>query len=103
MNQYTNFSYHIPWHRPLNDSHCSAIITFIGSHACKSIRKKKWYEYVWEPWQSWKCTSGFTPIETFFDNWVNYGTRSRIVEKENYYNNEDPGMAIVNTLVSAAL
>lgn len=103
MAQYTNFSYHIPWHRPLNDSHCSSIITFIGSHACKKIRKKKWYEYFWEPWQSWKCTSGFKPFETFFDNWIDNGTRSRIVEKENYYNNEDPGMAIVNTLVSAAL
>jgi len=103
MKQYGKFSYHIPWHRPLNDSHCSAIITFIGSHACKSIRKKKWYEYFVEPWQSWICTSGFTPFENFFDAWINSGTRSRIVETENYYNNEDPGMAIVNTLVSAAL
>lgn len=103
MNLYANFSYHIPWHRPLNDSHCSSIITFVGSHACSSIRKKKWYEYVVEPWQSWKCTSGFKPFETFFDQWVNNGTRSRIVEKENYFNNEDPGMGIVNTLVSAAL
>jgi len=103
MKNYANFSYHIPWHRPLNDSHCSSIITFIGSHACASIRKKYWYEYILEPWQSWKCTSGWTPFENFFDAWVNYGTRSRIVEKENYYNNEDPGMSIVNTLVSAAL
>jgi hypothetical protein len=103
MKLYTNFSYHIPWHRPLNDSHCSSIITFIGSHACSSIRKKYWYEYILEPWQSWKCTSGFTPFENFFDNWVNNGTRSRIVETENYYNNEDPGMSIVNDLVSAAL
>jgi len=103
MKNYSNFSYHVPWHRPLNDSHCSSIITFIGSHACASIRKKYWYEYILEPWQSWKCTSGWTPFENFFDNWVNNGTRSRIVEKENYYNNEDPGMSIVNSLVSAAL
>ena len=103
MKTYPSFSYHIPWHRPLNDSHCSSIITFIGSHACSSIRKKYWYEYVLEPWQSWKCTSGFKPFETFFDQWVNSGTQSRIVETENYYNNEDPGMGIVNTLVSAAL
>lgn len=103
MKLYSNFSYHIPWHRPLNDSHCSAIITFIGSHACSSIRKKYWYEYILEPWQSWKCTSGWTPFENFFDAWINNGTRSRIVEKENYYNNEDPGMSIVNSLVSAAL
>jgi len=103
MNLYTNFSYHIPWHRPLNDSHCSAIVTFIGSHACSSIRKKYWYEYVLEPWQSWKCTAGWKPFDVFFDSWVNSGTRSRIVEKENYYNNEDPGMGIVNDLVSVAL
>jgi hypothetical protein len=103
MNLYTNFSWHIPWHRPLNDSHCSSIITFIGSHACSSIRKKYWYEYILEPWQSWKCTGTFKPFETFFDQWVNSSTRSRIVETENYYNNEDPGMSIVNDLVSAAL
>lgn len=103
MKLYSNFSYHIPWHRPLNDSHCSTIVTFIGSHACSSIRKKYWYEYITEPWQEWKCTAGFTPFETFFDNWINNGTRSRIVETENYYNNDDPGMSIVNTLVSAAL
>jgi len=103
MNKYANFSYHIPWHRPINVSHCSTIITFVGSHACSSIRKKYWYEYVLEPWQSWKCSSGFKPFETFFDQWVNSGTRSRIVEKENNFNNEDAGMAILNTLVSAAL
>ncbi|HYC57728.1 MAG TPA: pectin acetylesterase-family hydrolase [Candidatus Binatia bacterium] len=103
MNLYANFSYHIPWHRPLNDSHCSAIITFVGSHACSSIRKKYWYEYILEPWQSWKCTGTFKPFETFFDQWVINGTRSRIKETENYYNNEDPGMATLNTLVSAAL
>ena len=103
MKNYNNVSYHIPWHRPLNDSHCSAIVTFIGSHACSSIRKKYWYEYVLEPWQSWKCTAGWKPFDVFFDSWVNSGTRSRIVEKENYYNNEDPGMGIVNDLVSIAL
>jgi len=103
MKLYSNFSYHIPWHRPINVSHCSTIITFVGSHACSSVRKKYWYEYIVEPWQSWKCASGFRPFETFFDNWVNNGTRSRIVETENYYNNEDAGMAILNALVSAAL
>ena len=30
MKTYSNFSYHVPWHRPINDSHCSSIITFIG-------------------------------------------------------------------------
>ena len=32
-----------------------------------SIRKKYWYEYILEPWQSWKCASGFKPFEKFFD------------------------------------
>lgn len=103
MGKYANFSWHIPWHRPLNVSHCSTIITFIGSHACSSVRKKYWYEYVVEPWQNWKCTAGNKPFDVFFDNWINSGTRSRIVETENYYNNDDPGMGIVNDLVSAAL
>jgi len=105
MNLYNNYSYHIPWHRPLNDSHCSSIITFIGSHACPTVRKKYWYEYAitLDPWQSWICPSGNKPFDTFFDQWINSGTRSRIKEPENYYNNEDPGMGIVNDLVSAAL
>ena len=34
IKNYSNYSYHVPWHRPINDSHCSSIITFIGSHAC---------------------------------------------------------------------
>lgn len=104
MNQHANFSYHIPWHRPINDSHCSSIITFIGSHACKSIRKRYWYEIFEWPWgQTWKCTSGFTPFETFLANWLNNNQQSRIVEKENYYNNEDPGMQIVAPLINDAI
>jgi hypothetical protein len=104
MDDHPNFSFHVPWHRPINDSHCSSIITFIGSHACKSIRKKKWYEF-WEwPWtQTWKCTSGFTPFETFLSNWLDGNQVSRIVERENYYNNEDPGMQIVAPLINDAL
>jgi hypothetical protein len=94
----------VPWHRPINDSHCAAIITFIGSHACANIRKKYWYEYVeWPFTQSWKCTSGFTPMETFLTNWLTNNQQSRIVEKENYYNNEDPGMQIVAPLINDAL
>jgi len=104
MADHPNFSYHVPWHRPINDSHCSSIITFIGSHACKSIRKKKWYEFWQWPWtQSWKCTSGWTPIENFLELWLNQDQQSRIVETENYYNNEDPGMQIVAPLINDAL
>jgi hypothetical protein len=104
MKGHARFSYHIPWHRPINDSHCTAIITFIGSHACPTVRKKKWYEF-WEwPWtQTWKCPSGFTPLETFLSRWVNLNQVSRIVEPENYYNNEDPGMQIVAPLINDAI
>src|SRR5262245_61885906 len=101
MKLYPNWSYHIPWHRPINDSHCSSIITFIGSHACSSIRKKYWYEIPWP--QSWKCTGTFRPIETFLQNWLNNNQQQRIVETENYYNNEDPGMSIVAPLINDAI
>jgi hypothetical protein len=104
MSGHANFSYHIPWHRPINDSHCTSIITFIGSHACPSIRKKKWYEVFEWPWtQSWKCPSGFTPLETFLSRWIDQNQRIRIVEPQNNYNNEDPGMQIVAPLINDAL
>ena len=101
MKLHPNYSYHIPWHRPINDSHCSSIITFIGSHACSSIRKKYWWEIPWP--QSWKCTGTFRPIETFLANWLNGNQQQRIVETENYYNNEDPGMQIVAPLINDAI
>ena len=104
IKNYSNYSYHVPWHRPINDSHCVAIITFIGSHACPSVRKKYWYEALEWPWtQSWKCPSGFTPFETFLQQWLVNNAQKRIVEKENYYNNEDPGMQIVGPLINDAL
>ncbi|MBI4517583.1 MAG: hypothetical protein HY699_17400 [Deltaproteobacteria bacterium] len=100
----SNYSYHVPWHRPINDSHCSSIITFIGSHACPTIRKKYWYEALEWPWtQTWKCPSGMLPFETFLTKWVTNSQQSRIVEKENYYNNEDPGMQIVAPLINDAV
>jgi Pectinacetylesterase len=104
IKSYSAYSYHVPWHRPINDSHCVSIITFIGSHACPTVRKKKWYEVFEWPWtQSWKCPSGFTPFETFLDKWINNNQQVRIVEPENYYNNEDPGMQIVGPLINDAL
>ena len=104
IKNYSNYSYHVPWDRPINDSHCSSIITFIGSHACPTVRKKYWYEFYEWPWtQSWKCPSGFLPFETFLQNWIANDQRSRIVEKENYYNQEDPGMQIVAPLINDAL
>ena len=101
MKTRANFSYHIPWHRPINDSHCSSIITFIGSHACSAIRKKYWYEIPWP--QSWKCTGTFRPFETFLQNWLVGNQQQRIVETENYYNNEDAGMSIVAPLINDAI
>jgi hypothetical protein len=104
IKNYSNYSYHVPWERPINDSHCVSIITFIGSHACPTVRKKKWYEVLEWPWtQSWKCPSGFLPFETFLDKWVTNNQQVRTVEPENYYNDEDPGMQIVAPLINAAL
>ncbi|MEL7372202.1 MAG: pectin acetylesterase-family hydrolase [Myxococcota bacterium] len=104
MNATSNFSYHIPWNRPINDSHCTSIITFIGSHACPQIRKKRWYEFFEWPWtQSWKCPRGFTPLETFLDRWINRNEQLRLIEPQNNYNNEDPGMQIVGPLINDAL
>lgn len=104
IKNYSNWSYHVPWHRPINDSHCVSIITFIGSHACPTVRKKKWYEVLeWPQTQSWKCPSGFRPFETFLQNWTGNNQQQRIVEPENYYNNEDPGMQIIGPLINDAL
>ncbi len=101
---YSNWSYHVPWERPINDSHCVSIITFIGSHACPTVRKKYWYEVLELPWtQSWKCPSGQMPFETFLSRWVGSNLQTRTVEPENYYNDEDPGMQIVGPLINDAL
>ncbi len=102
---YSNYSYHVPWERPINSSHCVSIITFIGSHACPTVRKKYWYEYILypSPTETWICPSGFTPFETFLGNWINNGTRSRIVEPQNAYNDEDPGMMIIAPLINDAI
>lgn len=101
---YSNWSYHVPWERPINDSHCVSIITFIGSHACPTVRKKFWYEALEWPWtQSWKCPSGQMPFETFLSRWIGSNLQTRTVEPENYYNDEDPGMQIVGPLINDAL
>ncbi|MEL6339590.1 MAG: hypothetical protein AAGJ56_05470 [Myxococcota bacterium] len=105
LSEYDNVSYFIPWERPINDSHCSTIITFVGSHACEEMEKKRrWWEYFEFPWgQSYKCYSEFVPMETFLDRWIEQGEQVRIVEPENGYNAEDPGMQIIAPLIAAAL
>ena len=104
LNGLANWSWHVPWHRPINDSHCVSIITFIGSHACPTVRKKYWYEVLeWPQTQSWKCPSGFLPFETFLSRWIGSNTRQRTKEPENYYNNEDPGMQIIGPAINDAI
>lgn len=101
---YNNFSYFIPHNRALNDSHCSTIITFIGAHACQQMEKKRnWWEYIPEPWQSYKCYSEMVPMETFLKRFINDNQRIRIYEPPNGYNDEDPGMSIIAPLINGAL
>jgi hypothetical protein len=105
LNQYSNTSYFIPYEREINVSHCSTIITFVGAHACQRMEKKRhWWEYLeWPPGQTYKCYSEFLPMQTFLSRFINNGTRTRIHEPVNHYNDEDPGMSIVGPLVNAAL
>lgn len=106
MNDHPNFSYTIPWARQINDSHCSTIITFIGSHSCPNIRKKKWYEFWQWPWsQSWKCPGGVAQygMDKFIDRWIENGHVIRWVEPWNEYNLQDPGIQVVAPLIDAAI
>jgi len=105
FDQLPNMSYFIPHHRPINDSHCSTIITFIGSHACQRMEKKRhWWEYFeWPPGQTFKCYSELVPMETFLHRFIDQDQRIRINEPANNFNNEDPGMQIVAPLINGAL
>jgi hypothetical protein len=104
FNQYNNTSYFIPYEREINASHCSTIITFIGAHACQQMEKKRhWWEYIDWPGQTYKCYSEFLPMETFLGRFINGGTRTRIHEPVNHYNDQDPGMGIVGPLINMAL
>ena len=105
LERYANYSYFIPHHREINDSHCSTIITFIGSHACQRMeRKHYWWEYLeWPVGQNYKCYSEFVPMETFLRRFIDDNQRVRIYEPENWYNNDDPGMGIVGPLINGAL
>ena len=102
---YGNFSYFIPYHRPINASHCSTIITFIGSHACQQMEKKRtfWEQLEWPLGQSYKCYSELVPMEVFLHRFINLNQRVRIHEPQNWYNNEDIGMSIVAPLINGAI
>lgn len=105
LRNYNNFSYMVAHHRPINDSHCSTIVTFIGSHACQRMEKKKYFwEYLEFPWgQTYKCYSEFVPFDVFLRRFIVDNTRTRVYEPTNWYNNEDPGMQIVAPLINAAI
>ena len=105
MNAHSNFSYFLPFHRQMNQSHCSTIITFIGSHACQRMEKKHhWWEYLEWPWgQTYKCYSENVSMESFLHRFINGNQRIRIYEPTNWYNAQDPGMKIMSAIVDAAL
>lgn len=105
LDGFNNTSYFIPHERQINASHCSTIITFIGSHACQRMEKKhNWWEYLEFPLgQTYKCYSEFVPMDLFLQRFIVDGTRTRIHEPVNGYNAEDPGMQIVAPLINAAL
>ncbi len=99
-----NYSYFVPHERQINDSHCSTILTFVGSHACQKMEKKrKWWEYLqWPIGQTYKCYSEFVGMDTFLTRFVNNDQQVRIVEPVNAYNAEDPGMKIIAPILNAA-
>jgi hypothetical protein len=105
FNGFSNTSYFIPYARQINASHCSTIITFIGSHACQQMEKKRyWWEYLeWPPGQTYKCYSEFVGMDLFLNRFINSNTRTRIHEPVNHYNDEDPGMQIVAPLINGAI
>src|SRR5690606_35297539 len=105
LDGFSNTSYFIPHTRPINDSHCSTIIPFIGSHACQQMQKKKyWWEYLeWPPGATYNGYSEFVPMETFLDRFINGNVRTRIHETVNGYNDEDPGMQLVAPLINEAI
>ncbi|MFY0575611.1 pectin acetylesterase-family hydrolase [Cystobacter fuscus] len=103
LNLYNNYSYFIPYERQINASHCSTIITFVGAHACQRMEKKKWYEYVNEPWQDYKCNSEMVSMSTFLQRFINDNQRVRIYEPANGYNADDPGMSVLAPLINGAL
>jgi hypothetical protein len=105
LNLYTNFSYFIPHHRPMIDSHCSTVVTFLGSHACQRMEKKRyWWEYLELPLvQTYKCYSEFISMDTFLRRFINDNQRVRVYEPPNWYNNEDPSMSLIAPLINAAV
>jgi Pectinacetylesterase len=105
LSRHSNYSYFVPFERQLNDSHCSTVITFVGSHACQQMEKKRrWYEYLEFPWgQNYKCYSEFVGMDKFLERFINENKQVRIVEPPNGYNADDPGMKIIAPIINAAM
>lgn len=97
-----NWDYFIPYERPINASHCSTIITFIGSHACQQMEKKQgwWWLFSTQPYE---CRSELVPMESFLDRFLSAGGVTRIVEPPNGYNASDLGMMLVAPILNAAV
>jgi hypothetical protein len=104
LGRFPNVSVFVGYERQMNASHCSTIITFLGSHACADVEKKRnWWEYLELPVEeTWKCYSEMVPMSGFLDRFME-GERIRIVEPPNGYNAQDPGMKIVGPLIDAAI
>ncbi len=96
-----NWSYFIPYERQINSSHCSTIITFMGSHACQKMVKKTgwWWLFSTQPYE---CKSELVPMATFLSRFIGNGTVTRIMEPPNGYNANDVGMQIVAPIINAA-
>ena len=95
-----NWNYFIPYERQLNSSHCTTIVTFIGSHACQQMVKKTGWWWLTST-QPYTCKSEFVPMETFLARFIG-GTVTRIQEPPNGYNANDLGMLIVAPIINAA-
>ncbi|MCG8589546.1 MAG: hypothetical protein MJE66_09665, partial [Proteobacteria bacterium] len=77
-----NFSYFVPYNRPVNASHCSTIVSFVGSHAF--------------PGAIGSCNEagqgGCVSMERFLADWIDNGIRYRIEEIPNRFNLDDTGL-----------
>lgn len=109
MKRHANYSYMIPWERQINQSHCSTILTFLGSSVCPSVRlkpKSEVEEFIGTRLapQSWGCPGGDRIRMTqFLRRWINNDIRITAKEPFNLYNKNDVKMQIVAPIINAAL
>lgn len=101
---FDNTSYFIPFERPIYDSHCTTIITFLGSQACQRMERihHGWEYLTVPPGQTFKCDSELVPMAEFLRRLIIDGKRTRIRELPNTRNLHDPAMRINAPLINAA-